>query len=176
MLNLHICTSNTTKVKNKTIATLERVIEKEVVYRSERHKKHMIENNLSLDPDFFKCDLRNKIFEEEVRKHTKDIRKGLNSLAMSLSEYPLAYPSQVIKHPKDVISFIKSSIAKKELTDNILTFDPTIYKLIEANYIDDSRVTIYINGVYKKCSLEVVNKALSICAKEFYNLYNKVIK
>ena len=65
MLNLHICTSNTTKIKNKTIATLERAIEKEVVYRSERHKKHMIENNLSLDPDFFKCDLRNKIFEEE---------------------------------------------------------------------------------------------------------------
>ena len=176
MLNLHICTSNTAKVKEKTIATLERNIEKEVVYRSERHKKHMIESNLSLDPDFFKCDLRNKIFEEEVRKHTKDIRKGLNSLAMSLSEYPLAYPSQVIKHPKDVISFIKSSIAKKEVTDNILTFDPIIYKLIEANYVNDSRVIIYINGVYKGSSLEVVEKALNIYTKEFYNLCIKALK
>lgn len=176
MLNLHICTSNTAKIKEKTIATLERSIEEEIVNRSEIHKKHMIESRLSLDPDFFKCDLGNKIFEEEIRKHTKDLRKGLNSLAMSLSEYPLAYPSQVIKHPKDVISFIKSSIAKKEVTDNILTFDPTIYKLIESNYINDSRVTIYINGVYNRCSLEVVQKAVNICAKEFCNLYYKAIK
>ncbi len=176
MLNLHICTSNTTKIKEKTIATLERVIEKEVIHRSERHKKHMIESNLSLDPDFFKCGLKSKIFEEEIRNHTKDLRKGLNSLAISLSEYPLAYPSQVIKHPKDVISFIKSSIAKKEVTDNILTFDPIIYKLIEANYVNDSRVIIYINGVYKGSSLEVVEKALNICTKEFYNLYIKALK
>lgn len=160
MLNLHICTSNTTKVKNKTIGTLERLIEKEVRYRSE---KYILENDSSLEPDL-------------ISKNIKDIRKGLNSLSMSLSEYPLAYPSQVIKHPKDVLTFIKRSIEKKETTDNVLTFDPTIYKLIEVNYVNDSRVTIYINGVYGGCSLETIEKALNICSKEFYNLYNQSLR
>ena len=93
---------------------------------------------------------------------------------MTLSNMPLSvssHPEESIKHPKDVLKFIRKSIVEKEVTNNILTFDPTVYKLIEAKYIDDKRVCVFINGIRRDSSLKTINKALETCTKPFYQLY-----
>ena len=82
----------------------------------------------------------------------------------------ISYPEEIIKHPKEVLSFIKKSITKKKVTDNILTFDPIIYMLLEAKYINDKRVCIFINGVKKDSSLITINRALDACVKPLCQL------
>ena len=157
MLCLHIYT-NTGKAKEKTLAVLDAKIKEEVQYRHAEYKKEKCrkrdgENFYSLQEDF--------------KRNLNDLSIGLKLLSTSLS----SYQDETIKHPKEVINKIKHSIKQKLTTDHILTFDPTIYKLIEMCYIDDKRVSTYINGVNHNSSLRTIEKALNICTREFYNLY-----
>lgn len=126
-----------------------------------------------LDPHYFESYANCIKFEEEIRRNLRELRQGLEFLSVTLSSAPISlasYPEETIKHPKDVLNFIKKSIVKKEVTDNILTFDPTVYKLVEARYIDDKRVCLYINGIRRDSSLKTINKALETCTKPFYQL------
>lgn len=157
MLCLHIYT-NAGKAKEKTLTVLYAKIKEEVQYRHLEYKKEQCkkrddENLYSLQEDF--------------KRNLNDLSIGLKLLSTSLSPYQ----DVTIMHPKEVIKKIRYSIKQKFTTDHILTFDPTIYKLIEMCYIDDNRVSIYINGVRHNSSLHGVKKALDICTREFYKLY-----
>ena len=172
MLCLHIYT-NTGKAKEKTLAVLNAKIREEVQYRHTEYKKEQcekrdIEKLLNNDTKSF-YHLQEDFYhlQEDFKRNLKDLSVGLKLLSTSLSPYQ----DETIKHPKEVIKKIKHSIKQKLTTDHILTFDPTIYKFIEMCYIDDKRVSIYINGVNYNSSLHTIEKALNICTREFYNLY-----
>lgn len=174
MLNLHMWTTNNKLFKQRSLDKLEEEIKKEVLFRNERYKAWLKEKYFEKDPDYFRSYANCVKFEEEIRRNLRELRQGLEFLSVTLSSAPISlasYPEETIKHPKDVLNFIKKSIAKKEVTDNILTFDPTVYKLIEARYIDDKRVCVYINGIKRDSSLKTINKALEVCTKPFYQLY-----
>ena len=163
MLCLHIYT-NAGKDKEKTLAVLNAKIREEVQYRHTEYKKEQCEKREKL----LNNDIRSFYsLQEDFNRNLHDLFSGLKLLSTSLSPYR----NETIKHPKEVIKKIKYSIKQKLTTDHILTFDPTIYKLIEMCYIDDKRVSIYINGENKSSSLSTIEKALNICTKEFYNLY-----
>ena len=165
MLCLHIYT-NAGKAKEKTLAVLNAKIKEEVQYRHTEYKKEQCEKRDA--EKLLNNDLRSFYkLQEDFNKNLNGLSIGLKLLSTSLSPYQ----DETIKHPKEVIKKIKHSIKQKLTTDHILTFDPTIYKLIETCYIDDKRVSIYINGVNHNSSLYAVEKALNIWAKEFYNLY-----
>ena len=165
MLCLHIYT-NAGKAKEKTLAVLNAKIREETQYRHTEYKKEQCkkrdaEKLLNSDVKSF-----HKL-QEDFNRNLNDLSTGLKLLSTSLSPYR----NETIKHPKEVIKKIKYSIKQKLTTDHILTFDPIIYKLIETYYIDDKRVSIYINGVNYNSSLHTIEKALNICTREFYNLY-----
>lgn len=164
MLCLHIYT-NTGKAKEKTLAVLDAKIREEVQYRHTEYKKEPVFN---LDAKkFLNNDAKSFLLQEDFKRNLKDLSIGLKLLSTSLSPYR----DETIKHPKEVIKKIKHSIKQKLTTDHILTFDPTIYKLIEMCYIDDKRVSLYINGVNYNSSSHTIEKALNICTREFYSLY-----
>ena len=173
MLNLHIWTTNNKLFKKRSLDILQDEIKKEVLFRNKKYKDWWKEKCFKQDPDYFRT-IRNCIkFEEEIKRNNRELRQGLESLSLSLSTVPrlsFSYPEEIIKHPKEVLSFIKKSITRKKVTDNILTFDPIIYMLIEAKYVNDKRVCIFINGVKKDSSLITINRALDACVKPFCQL------
>ena len=178
MLNLHIWTTNNKLFKKRSLDILQEEIKKEVLFRNEKYKAWRKEKCLKQDPDYFRT-IRNCIkFEDEIRRNHRELKLGLESLSLSLSTVPrlsFSYPEEIIKHPKEVLSFIKKSITKKKVTDNILTFDPIIYMLIEAKYVNDKRVCIFINGIKKDSSLITINKTIEDCVKPFHQLNAKFI-
>lgn len=173
MLNLHIWTTNNKLFKKRSLDILQEEIKKEVFFRNKKYTSWRKEKCLKQDPDYFRT-VRNCIsFEDEIRRNHRELKLGLESLSLSLSTVPrlsFSYPEEIIKHPKEVLSFIKKSITKKIVTDNILTFDPIIYMFIEAKYINDKRVCIFINGIKKDSSLITVNRALEACVKPISQL------
>ncbi len=178
MLNLHIWTTDNKLFKKRSLDILQEEIKKEVLFRNEKYKAWWKEKCLKQDPDYFRT-IRNCIkFEDEIRRNHRELKLGLESLSLSLSTVPrlsFSYPEEIIKHPKEVLSFIKKSITKKKVTDNILTFDPIIYMLIEAKYVNDKRVCIFINGIKKDSSLITINKTIEACVKPFHQLNAKFI-
>ena len=165
MLNLHIWTTNNKMFKKRSLDILQEEIKKEVLFRNVKYRAWWKEKCLKQDPDYFRTD--------RIRRNHRELKLGLESLSLSLSTVPLlsfSYPEETVKHPKEVLSFIKKSITKKKVTDNILTFDPIIFTLIEAKYINDKRVCIFINGIKKDSSLITINRALEACVKPFYQL------
>ena len=165
MLNLHIWTTNNKMFKKRSLDILQEEIKKEVLFRNVKYRAWWKEKCLKQDPDYFRTD--------RIRRNHRELKLGLESLSLSLSTVPLlsfSYPEETVKHPKEVLSFIKKSITKKKVTDNILTFDPIIYMLIEAKYVNDKRVCIFINGIKKDSSLITINRALEACVKPFYQL------
>ena len=178
MLNLHIWTTNNKLYKRTSLDILQEEIKKEALYRNKKYKDWWEKKCFNQDPNYFRT-IKNCInFEDEIKRNNRELKQGLESLSLSLSTVPrlsFSYPEEIIKHPKDVLSFIKKSITKKNVTDNILTFDPIIFTLIEAKYINDKRVCIFINGIKKDSSLITVNKALEACVKPFYQLNVNII-
>ena len=166
MLNLHIWTTNNKLYKKRSLDILQEEIKKEVLFRNKKYKSWRKEKCLKQDPDYFRTVGNCINFEDEIRRNHRELKLGLEPLP----HLSFSYPEEIIKHPKEVLSFIKKSITKKKVTDNILTFDPIIYMLIEAKYINDKRVCIFINGIKKDSSLITINRALETCVKPFYQL------
>ena len=180
MLNLHIWTTNNKLYKRRSLDILQEEIKKEALYRNKKYKDWWKKKCFNHDPNYFRT-IENCInFEDEIKRNNRELKQGLESLSLSLSlstvpRLSFSYPEEIIKHPKDVLSFIKKSITKKKVTDNILTFDPIIFTLIEAKYINDKRVCVFINGIKKDSSIITVNKALEACVKPFYQLNVNII-